>query len=71
MPRRGLEPPRDVNPTSTSSWRVCQFRHLGFVHGGPKKGTLHQGGEYNVPGQASGAGGSLDATGLGIPDQLV
>ena len=29
MPRRGLEPPRDINPTSTSSWRVCQFRHLG------------------------------------------
>ena len=29
MPRRGLEPPRDFTPTSTSSWRVCQFRHLG------------------------------------------
>ena len=29
VPRRGLEPPRDINPTSTSSWRVCQFRHLG------------------------------------------
>ncbi len=29
MPRRGLEPPREITPTSTSSWRVCQFRHLG------------------------------------------
>jgi len=28
MRRRGLEPPRDFTPTSTSSWRVCQFRHL-------------------------------------------
>ncbi len=33
MPRRGLEPPRDINPTSTSSWRVCQFRHLGLLQG--------------------------------------
>ena len=31
MPRRGLEPPREyLFPTSTSSWRVCQFRHLGL-----------------------------------------
>ena len=41
------------------------------MHGGAMKSTLHQGGEYNVPEQASGAGGSLDATGLWIPDQLV
>ena len=27
MRERGLEPPRDFTPTSTSSWRVCQFRH--------------------------------------------
>ncbi len=31
VPRRGLEPPRDFTPTSTSSWRVCQFRHLGLA----------------------------------------
>ncbi len=30
MPRRGLEPPRGVIPTRPSTWRVCQFRHLGF-----------------------------------------
>ena len=27
MRGRGLEPPWDFTPTSTSSWRVCQFRH--------------------------------------------
>ncbi len=70
MPRRGLEPPRDVNPTSTSSWRVCQFRHLGSLHA-LSATTPHQGGKYTVVQQAGGADGCLDAAGLGIPDQLV
>lgn len=30
MPGRGLEPPRDLTPTTTSTWRVCQFRHPGL-----------------------------------------
>ena len=33
MPGRGFEPPRSVTSTATSTRRVCQFRHPGWVRG--------------------------------------
>lgn len=33
MPGRGFEPPRSFTSTATSTRRVCQFRHPGWVRG--------------------------------------
>ena len=30
VPETGLEPAPEINRTSPSSWRVCQFRHSGL-----------------------------------------
>ena len=51
VPRTGLEPASPKEGASTSSWCVCQFRHLGVALGALRSGSLERTGRLTRGGE--------------------